>query len=99
MNNSFTIFQEPPPGASLLLHRGDTLTFTLSLDKPRSGDAFLRTNAGHASIARDEIIQQVRRHENPLGQDWFDLPMQRLDEQRFQIKLPLGDGNSTTTQA
>ncbi|MDM8540338.1 amylo-alpha-1,6-glucosidase [Desulfococcaceae bacterium HSG9] len=88
---SFTILQKPSPGTSFLMHRGDTLTFTLSLDKPIVGYAFLRTNAGHASTTRQEIIQQVRRHENPLGQGWFDVPMQRLDERRFQIKLPLGD--------
>ncbi len=73
------------------MHRGDTLTFTLSLDKPRSGDAFLRTNAGHASIARQEIIQQVRRHETPLERDWFDVVMRRIDELRFEIRLPLGE--------
>jgi predicted glycogen debranching enzyme len=91
MNNSFTILQKPSPGASLLMHRGDFLTFTLCLDKPRSGNAFLRTDAGHASTARQEIIRQVRRHETPLKQDWFDVAMQRLDEQHFQIRLPLGE--------
>ena len=91
MNNPFTVLQEPSPGASFLMHRGDFLTFTLSLDKPRSGYAFLRTNAGHASIARREIIRQVRRHETPLEQDWFDIVMQRLDDQHFQIRLPMGE--------
>lgn len=83
--------QEPSPGTCILKHRGDCLRFTLILDQPCSGDAFLRTNLGHASIARDEIIQQVDRRENPLGRDWFDIPMRRRDETSFQINLPMVD--------
>jgi len=89
MNDPLTLSQKPAPGVSFLMHRGDTLTFTLSLNPPRQGEAFLRTNTGHAAIARREIINQVRRHETPPGRDWSDVPMPQSDERRFQIRLPL----------
>ena len=89
MNNSNRIIQNPAPGTHLLLFRGDTKTFTLLLPCKEEGSAWLRTNIGHAGIAREEIIREVVNDEPPLGRDWFDIPMSRVDDLRFQVTLPL----------
>ena len=81
--------QDPVPGTRILMFRGDTQTFTLSLTHPEKGSAWLRTNIGHAQIARNEIIREVNHDEPPLGRDWFDIPMKRVDDRRFQVTLPL----------
>jgi starch synthase (maltosyl-transferring) len=89
MNNSNRIIQNPGPGTRVLLFRGDTKRFTLSLPREENGSAWLRTNIGHAGIAREEIIREVVNDEPPLGRDWFDIPMSRVDDLRFQVTLPL----------
>ena len=89
MNNSDRIVQNPAPGTHLLLFRGDTKTFTLLLPCKEEGSAWLRTNIGHAGIAREEIIREVLNDEPPLGRDWFDISMSRVDDRRFQVTLPL----------
>ena len=88
-NNSDRIIQNPAPGTHLLLFRGDTITFTLLLPCNKKGRAWVRTNIGHAEITRDEIIKEVINDEPPLGKDWFDIPMTRLDDRKFQVVLPL----------
>ena len=83
------IIQDPAPGARILRFCGDTLTFTLELPQPESGSAWVRTNIGHAKIIREEIIREVEKNESSLGRAWFDIPMQRLDDRRFEATLPL----------
>jgi predicted glycogen debranching enzyme len=68
---------------------GDTQSFILSLSHPQKGEAWLRTNIGHAGIIREEIIKEVHNNEPPLGRDWFDIPMVRMDDLHFRIVLPL----------
>jgi len=89
MNNSGLIIQNPAQGTRLLLFRGDIKTFTLSLPRKEEGSAWLRTNIGHAGITREEIIREVFNDEPSLGRDWFDIPMSRVDDLRFQVTLPL----------
>ncbi len=89
MNNSVLVTQSPAPGTHLLLFRGDTITFTLSLSCKVKGCAWLRTNIGHAGISRREKIREVHYDESPLGRDWFDIPMTRVDDQNFRVILPL----------
>ncbi len=84
-----SLHQEPAPGTLMLRFRGDIITFQLELSVPRPGHAWLRTNLGQADIGRREIICQVEAEESPLGRDWFDLPMERLDERHFQLAVPL----------
>lgn len=81
--------QEPSPGGRILKFRGDTVTFRLTLDRPLPGSAWLRTNIGFARTARSEIIRNVHLEEAPLGRDWFDHAMVRVDAQQFRITLPL----------
>ena len=87
MNNSDRIIQNPAPGTRVLLFRGDTKTFTLLLPCKEEGSAWLRTNIGHAGIAREEIIREVVNDEPPLGRDWFDIPMSRVDDLRFLLSI------------
>ncbi|GBC60302.1 glycogen debranching protein [Desulfonema ishimotonii] len=83
------IDQQPAPGERRLLFRGDTLTFTVSLSEEAEGRAWLRTGIGHARIAREEIIRDVRHNESPLGRNWFDIPMTPAGKRRYQVTLPL----------
>jgi len=88
MDNSNWIIQDPAPGTRILMFRGDTLSFNLSLSHSRKGSAWLRTNIGQAKTARKEIIRKVNNAEPPLDRDWFDIPMNRVDERNFIITLP-----------
>ncbi|MCD6185153.1 MAG: glycogen debranching enzyme N-terminal domain-containing protein [Deltaproteobacteria bacterium] len=88
--------QNPVPGTHLLMFRGDTVTFTLSVSPCFTGKAWLRTNIGHVGITRKEIIEKVEKNESPLSRDWFDLPMVhvdmvRIDQERFKITIPLAE--------
>ncbi|MGD9225524.1 MAG: amylo-alpha-1,6-glucosidase [Desulfobacterales bacterium] len=83
------IVQDPEPGTRIRRFCGDTLALILELPQPESGTAWVRTNIGHAKIIREEIIREVENNETPLGRDWFDIPMQRIDDRRFEANLPL----------
>ena len=89
MDNSDQIIQDPGPGSRILKFRGDTQTFVLYLNQARKGCAWLRTNIGHAQIARREIINQVQNNDPASGRDWFDVPMNRVDDRHFQLTLGL----------
>ena len=89
MTNCHWIRQDPAPGTRILRFRGDTQTFQLKLSEPRRGNAWLRTNIGYARIKRREIIREVHCDEAPLERDWFDTPMNRIDDRHFRINLPL----------
>ncbi len=89
MENSSRVIQNPAPGNHILMFRGDTRSFILSLPKPQDGSAWLRTNIGHAKVARREMIRAVDENWPLLGRDWFDLPMKRIDDQSFKITVPL----------
>jgi len=88
MDNSNWVIQDPAPGTHILIFRGDIRTFNLSLSRPGKGNAWLRTNIGHAQTTRQEIIRKVDNDKPPLGRDWFDIPMSRVDGQNFMITLP-----------
>ena len=89
MKNSNRIIQSPSPGIHILMFRGDTCSFTLSLPYPQKGGAWVRTNIGQAKTVKTEIITEVESNRPPLGRDWFDLPMKRIDNQNFIITVPL----------
>ncbi|MDP2644476.1 MAG: glycogen debranching protein, partial [Desulfobacterales bacterium] len=89
MKLSDRITLSPVPGSRLLMFRGDTVTFTLLLTENRKGAAYLRTNIGRADITRTEIIRSVRYNDPPLGSDWFDIPMVRIEPRLFRLVLPL----------
>ncbi len=91
MKISESIFQVPDPGTRLIKFRGDTQKFTLSLSTAMKGTAWLRTNLGHADIARMEVIREVHQNIPPIAQDWFDIPMRSTDGQLFEAILPLCD--------
>lgn len=75
----------------MLLFRGDTITFFLSVPEHHTGTAWIRTNIGRAAITRREIIRKARQDIPLLGRDWFDIPMQRVSESKFKITIGLTD--------
>lgn len=83
------LVQDPAPGTYHLRFKGDSLVFSLSLSKNLKGDAWIRTNLGHAAVTRHEIIDEVRHGEPRLQRDWFDIPMKRVSARRFRIHFPL----------
>jgi predicted glycogen debranching enzyme len=83
------IVQDPIPGTRMIRFCGNLLTFTLRLPQSQSGNAWVRTNIGQAKIVRNEIIREVEKSEPPLGRAWFDIPMKRMDDHRFEATLPL----------
>lgn len=86
---SITLRQDPPPGQRRLMSRGDTVVFTLKLSRPLKGEAWLRSNLGHAETMRKELVRQAEYDETPLGRDWYDRPMTAVDDTCFRIAVPL----------
>ncbi len=85
----FCVTQFPAPGKSFVMYCGDCAQFILESDKKMEGRAWVRTNLGAASIARREIINRVENDEIKLDEAWMDIEMQRTDEYRFSVSLPL----------
>ena len=83
--------QYPEAGSHLLRFCGDTIEFVLTGSEPLAGRAFLCTNIGNAAIHRDEIILHAERRLNPIGQDWNNIPMQRVDEFSFRVRMALSE--------
>lgn len=84
------IVQVPHPGEKFCKFTGDTITFELMLkSKFGKGLGYVRTNLGYASIMRREIIRKVERGEVKFFMDWHDIPMDKVDEDRYVITLPL----------
>jgi len=81
--------QTPAPGEHRLFFRGDAVNFTLKLDEPLKGKAFLRTNIGNAAVRRKEIIEQVESEMDRNAQDWHDLPMVKIDDCTYKITMAL----------
>ncbi|MFA5043461.1 MAG: amylo-alpha-1,6-glucosidase [Kiritimatiellia bacterium] len=81
--------QTPSPGQHRLAFCGDTIEFTLRLPRPERGEARLRTNIGHAETARREIVREAAEHQKRLAEDWFDIPMTRVDDSLYRLTLPL----------
>jgi len=83
--------QSPAPGSRRLYFRGDTVEFSLTLPQGPDGEAWLRTNIGHAVIHRGEIRAQVEQGIIPMARDWTDIPMVRQGPTTFRIRLPLAE--------
>lgn len=81
--------QQPAPGSEIVMFRGDTASFSLTLARPMTGKAWLRTNIGHVDIARKEVVDVVDCDSPRLERDWFDIPMVRTDDVTFSVTLPL----------
>lgn len=85
------MIQTPDTGDFLLKWRGDTLTVTLRLDRPRKGRAAFRTNIGHARIRRREIIAETERGETPLAKAWTDIPLPEVSPGFFKADILLDE--------
>jgi len=91
MNSDIRLEQIPACGTTVLLFQGDTITFTLIVNRDVEGHAWVRTSLGHAKIARREAIEKIEIHKPPPGKDWYDFPMEKIDASHFRITLPLVD--------
>ncbi|MBW2217002.1 MAG: glycogen debranching protein, partial [Deltaproteobacteria bacterium] len=89
MSISDQIKQQPATDRHILAFRGDTQRFSLFLPKTEKGGAWLRTNIGQAEIRKEETIREVLYDETRLNRDWFDIPMERVDDQHFEVTVPL----------
>ncbi len=72
-----------------MLFRGDTVEFSLHIDAPIKGEAFLRTTLGAGKPHRSEIIDSVEKNEPARGLDWRDLPMRKTSDSSFSISIAL----------
>ena len=81
--------QSPGVGEHKLFFRGDVVQFTLKLDAPLKGRAFVRTNIGRAVLQRREVILKVKERRSGSAQDWHDIPMMKEDDTTFSITLAL----------
>jgi predicted glycogen debranching enzyme len=88
-NPSTHIIQTPGPGERHLHFRGDWIVFHLTVDPSYSGQAFVRTNIGHADILRKEIIRLVERNEPRLAREWFDIAMTETAPGKYQAAIGL----------
>ncbi len=73
----------------MIKFRGDTVDFSILVSGQVEGYAWLRTNIGQAGMTRESFVRHVEEGIPPLGSEWFDIPMRRMDEKRFQVTLPL----------
>lgn len=83
------VSQNPAPGTFFISFCVGIQTFILSLSSPQERQAWLRSNIGHVGITFNEIIREVDHNKTPLGWDWFDIPMWRVDEENSQVRMPL----------
>ena len=84
--------QTPEPESFLLKWRGDKLVVTLELDSPRKGRAAFRTNLGHASVRRREIVDETEKGIVPLARAWTDVPLAETRPGFFSV----GPGGATS---
>ncbi|MFW6236784.1 MAG: hypothetical protein ACOC3F_00170, partial [Desulfosudaceae bacterium] len=91
MNQLAEPIQTPAPGTQRLMFRGDTITFTLAFAQAVQGRAWIRTTIGHAATARRTVINQVLHDIQPLGEEWYDIPMERQDDRNFAVTMPLNE--------
>ena len=82
----------PAPGTRRISACGDTVVFRLVLDQAEAGEAWLRTNLGHAHEHRLEIINHVELQQPILSCDWHDIPMPAsADGTTFELEVPLAE--------
>jgi starch synthase (maltosyl-transferring) len=80
----------PEPGARLVRHAGDVLTFTLS-GLPPGFHARLRTNLGRVDRVRDEVIRAHFERLPLAGASWRDVPMREVGNGVWRFDFPLSE--------
>ena len=83
--------QTPEPESFLLKWRGDKLVVTLELGSPRKGRAAFRTNLGHASVRRREIVDETEKGIVPLAKAWTDIPLAETRPGFFSAEIALDE--------
>ena len=73
-----------------LFFAGDTVEFTLQLDREEQGGrALLRTNLGSVIRHRDELIDRTEKGRATASLDWRDYPMVPAGDGLYRLTLPL----------
>ncbi|MCL1888772.1 MAG: alpha-amylase family glycosyl hydrolase, partial [Kiritimatiellaeota bacterium] len=87
------LIQVPLPGALLLKFAGESLEVTLHTPPDAQGRAFLRSNLGHVSERRHDIITAVESETPPTTRDWHEIPMSPDPAQPgvYTLRLPLAE--------
>ena len=83
--------QSPRPGTHRVHVQGDVLTVELTVPGNPNGAAFVRTNVGRANVRRHEIIDHVKNDHAVHHGDWHDIPMHAIDDNTYQLLLPLSE--------
>ncbi len=81
--------QSPHPGSHLVYYRGDIAIFSLRIDSPVAGRAYLRTNIGNQEVRRTEIIERIETNKAILSRDWHDIEMKQDEPGLFSLRIPL----------
>ena len=84
-----TPVQTPSPGSYILAHKGDLLTFTVSVPASAQGTTWLRTNLSNGRLRLNEIVDRVERQQPVTANDWCDTEMQQIDDGVFAVTVPL----------
>ena len=79
----------PEPGSKLLLYAGDFLKVTVHVDKSFTGKAFLRNNINQSDIRQTDVIDAVEKNKANLDRGWYDLELERVSENEFEVTVPL----------
>ncbi len=85
------ITQSPAPGQNIVVYKGDTIAFEMSLAQPVEGRAYLRTTLGRGSITGREIIEHVEQARPFAARDWHDVRMRKVGETTYRITMPLAE--------
>ena len=87
--SSVVIIQEPAPNRAMVMFCGDCISFTLKVPADLTGDAWIRTNLGRASVARKEIIEKIDSGKIKVHGEWHDIKMTKKTGTMFSIRLAL----------
>ncbi|MBQ9789134.1 MAG: glycogen debranching enzyme N-terminal domain-containing protein [Lentisphaeria bacterium] len=72
-----------------IFHRGDTVTYSLELNRELSGKAFIRTTLGNGKIRRREQIDKIENNSPISGMAWHDYAMEKVAPKSYQITFSL----------
>lgn len=86
-----TLKQSPEPDQHLIRFCGECVNFKLELSEPINGKAYLRTNLNKSDIRYEEIIKHAELDLPPLNKDWYDIPMDAVNEKTYSIQVPLNN--------
>ncbi len=85
---SMTLIQTPAPGSFNIFRCGDVLQIKLSVED-QSLRPHIRTSLGGAKKLGNTIIIKTEQELSTSGNNWLDLPFNKLNDKDYEITLPL----------